>query len=126
MNIAVYGNYFKNAGTDDAVLKIGESGGKEFYCPDAKDWHAKDIKIYANIIVGGRTPFSIGLAINTVITNNTIVSPVNFVVRLLADETEYENKNNKLINNLFYLDKTIYFNGSSGVKILTSLLSFSK
>jgi uncharacterized protein YjdB len=116
MNVVVYSNYFKNAGTDDAVLKIGESGGKEFYCPDAKDWHAKNIKIFSNIIVGGRTPFSIGLAINTEITNNTVVSPVNFVVRLLADETEYENKNNKLINNLFYLDKTIYFNGSSNAK----------
>jgi uncharacterized protein YjdB len=116
MNILVYANYFKNAGIDDCALKIGETGGKEFYCPDAKDWHAKDIKIYSNIIVGGKTPFSIGLAINTEITNNTIVSPVTFVMRLLSDEAEYENKNNKLINNLFYLDKTIYFNGSSSAK----------
>jgi uncharacterized protein YjdB len=110
----VYGNYFKNAGIEDSALKIGESGGQEFYCPDAKDWHAKDIKIYSNIVVGGRTPFSIGLAINSEIVNNTIVGPSNFVLRLLSDEAEYANKNNKLINNLFYLDKTIYFNATSG------------
>lgn len=116
MNMRVYGNHFVNAGIDDSALKIGETGGAEFYCPDAKDWHAKDIKIYANIIVGGKTPFSIGLAINTEITNNTVVSPTNFVMRLLSDETAFENKNNKLTNNLFYLDKTIYFNGSSGAK----------
>ncbi len=116
MNVVVYGNYFKNAGLDDSALKIGESGGKEFYCPDAKDWHAKDIKIYSNIFVGGKTPFSIGLAINSEITNNTIVAPVTFVVRLLSDEAEYENKNNTFTNNLFYLDKSIYFNGSSAAK----------
>ncbi|MFN8359143.1 MAG: Ig-like domain-containing protein [Candidatus Kapaibacterium sp.] len=116
MNVVVYGNYFKNTGLDDSALKIGESGGKEFYCPDAKDWHAKDIKIFSNIFVGGKTPFSIGLAINSEITNNTIVAPATFVMRLLSDEAEYENKNNKLTNNLFYLDKTIYFNGTSGAK----------
>lgn len=116
MDVSVYSNYFKNSGIDDSALKIGENGGKEFYCPDAKDWHAKNIKIYSNILVGGRTPFSIGLAINSEIYNNTIVSPQNFVLRLLSDEAEYENKNNKLINNLFYLDKTFYFNGSSGAK----------
>ena len=114
--VLVYGNYFKNAGIEDSALKIGESGGQEFYCPDAKDWHAKDIKIYSNIIVGGRTPFSIGLAINSEIVNNTIVGPSNFVLRLLSDEAEYANQNNKLINNLFYLDKTIYFNATSGAK----------
>ncbi|GEM_PF-698100 len=114
MDVLVQSCYFKNAGIDDSALKIGESGGKEFYCPDAKDWHAKNIKIYSNIFVGGKTPFSIGLAINSEIYNNTIVSPQNFVLRLLSDEAEYENKNNKLINNVFYLDKTIYFNGSSG------------
>jgi uncharacterized protein YjdB len=115
-NVLVYGNYFKNAGNDDSALKIGENGGKEYYCPDMKDWHAKDIKIYSNIFVGGRTPFSIGLAINSEIYNNTIISPVNFVLRILSDETDYENKNNKIINNLFYLDKSIYFNGSSNAK----------
>ncbi len=116
MNILVYANFFKNVGIDDCALKIGESGGKEFYCPDADDWHAKDVKIYSNIIIGGRAPFSIGLAINTEIINNTIVSPVTFVMRLLSDEVEYENKNNILVNNLFYLDKTIYFNGSTNAK----------
>ncbi len=122
--ILVYANYFKNAGIDDSALKIGESGGKEFYCPDAKDWHAKDIQVYSNIIVGGKTPFSIGLAINSELVNNTIVAPTTFVLRLLSDEAEYNNKDNKLINNLFYLDKTIYFNGTSGAKNIdfTSIL----
>ncbi len=112
-NIQVIGNYFKDAGIDDCALKIGESGGSQYYCPDAKDWHAKDIKIYSNIFVGGKTPFSVGLAINTDIANNTIVSPGTFVLRLLADETIFENKDNTFTNNLFYLGKTIYFNGSS-------------
>ncbi len=112
-NVKVYTNYFKNTGIDDSTFKVGESGGAQYYCPDAKDWHAKDIKIYSNIIAGGKTPFSIGLAINTEITNNTIVSPATFVMRLLSDETTFENKNNKLVNNIFYLDKTIYFNGTS-------------
>jgi hypothetical protein len=112
-NIQVIGNYFKETGIDDSALKIGESGGSQYYCPDAKDWHAKDIKIYSNIFVGGKTPFSVGLAINTDIANNTIISPTTFVLRLLADETLFENKNNTFTNNLFYLDKTIYFNGSS-------------
>ena len=112
-NIQVIGNYFKEAGTDDCALKIGEAGGSQYYCPDAKDWHAKDIKIYSNIFVGSKTPFSVGLAIGTDIVNNTIVSPAAFVLRLLADEPSFENKNNTFTNNLFYLDKTIYFNGRS-------------
>ena len=32
---------------------------------------------------------------------------------MLADEPTFENRNNTFTNNLFYLDKTIYFNGSS-------------
>jgi len=115
-NVLVYANYFKNSGNDDSALKIGESGGKEFYCPDMKDWHAKDIKVYSNIFVGGRTPFSIGLAINSEIINNTIINPNNFVMRILSDEKDYENKNHKIINNIFYLDKSIYFNGSSNAQ----------
>jgi len=116
MNVLVYANYFMNAGVDDCALKVGESGGAQYYCPDAKDWHAKDIKIYSNIIIGGKTPFSVGLAINTVVANNTIISPTTFVLRLLSDESTFENKNNTFTNNLFYLEKTIYFNGSSSAK----------
>jgi len=115
-DVIVSANYFKNAGIDDSALKIGESGGKQYYCDDANTFHCKNIKIYSNIFDGGRTPFSIGLAENTAIINNTIINPTNFVLRILSDETDYFNRNHLIVNNIFYLDKSFYFNGSSNAQ----------
>lgn len=116
MDMFVQANYFLNAGMEDAALKIGESGGKDFYCPDANQFHAKNIKVYSNIFIGGRTPFSIGLAENTEVINNTIIKPNNFVFRILSDEDEYFSRNHSIINNIFYLDKTFYINATSSAK----------
>lgn len=111
-NITIEKNFFKNCGTADAVLKIGESGGLNFHCA-GDDWTAKDIFVYSNIILGGRTPFTIGQSQDCKFVNNTFIFPEQFVLRVLPDQPVFTLKNHLIANNIFYLKKTIYLNGSN-------------
>lgn len=75
---------------------------------------AREIKIYANIIIGGRASWSIAQASDCEFTNNTCINPTNFVTRVLADDPSVPCTTNVIKNNIFYLTQTRYFNGSAG------------
>ncbi len=111
-NITIEKNFFINSGEEDAVLKIGEMGGLNFHCA-GDDWTAKDIFVFSNIIVGGRTPFTIGQSQDCKFINNTFIYPKQFVFRVLPDQPVFVLKNHLIANNIFYLKNTVYFNGSN-------------
>ena len=104
-------NFIRNCGTDDAALKIGEGGTLSFHCP-GDNWLARDIKVHANIIIGGRASFSIGQAQDCEFVNNTCINPVQFVTRVLADDPTFPCSGITVRNNIFHLTQSIYFNGS--------------
>lgn len=104
-------NFIRNCGTDDAALKIGEGGTLSFHCP-GDNWLARDIKVHANIIIGGRASFSIGQAQDCEFVNNTCINPVQFVTRVLADDPTFPCSGIVVRNNIFHLTQTIYFNGT--------------
>ncbi len=104
-------NFIRDCGTDDAALKIGEGGTLSFHCP-GDNWLARDIKVHANIIIGGRASFSIGQAQDCEFVNNTCINPVQFVTRVLADDPTFPCSGITVRNNIFYLTQSIYFNGT--------------
>lgn len=104
-------NFIRNCGSDDAALKIGEGGTLSFHCP-GDNWLARDIKVHANIIIGGRASFSIGQAQDCEFVNNTCVNPVQFVTRVLADDPSFPCSGIVVRNNIFHLTQSIYFNGT--------------
>lgn len=106
-------NLVVGCGTIDAALRIGEAGGINFHCPE-DNWTARDIKVYSNIIIGGRTAFAIGQAQQCRIVHNTFINPLQFVFRILGEQPQFRCDSNSIINNIFYLTATRYFNGSSG------------
>ncbi|MCX7880272.1 MAG: right-handed parallel beta-helix repeat-containing protein [Ignavibacteria bacterium] len=115
-NVKIERNLFLNCGTLDAVLRIGEAGDTKFHCPEDK-WTAREIFVHSNIIVGGRSAFSFGQAQNCEIVNNTIINPQQFVFRVLAEQPTFVCDSNRIINNIFYLVNTRYFNGSPNPKL---------
>ena len=104
-------NFIRNCGTDDAALKIGEGGTLSFHCP-GDNWLARDIKVHANIIIGGRASFSIGQAQDCEFVYKTCINPVQFVTRVLADDPTFPCSGIVVRNNIFHLTQTIYFNGT--------------
>jgi hypothetical protein len=112
-------NFIRNCGTDDAALKIGEAGDLIYHCP-GDNWLARDIKVHANIIIGGRASFAIGQAQDCEFVNNTCIGPVQFVTRVLADDPSFPCSGITVRNNIFHLTQSIYFNGTqaSGSNIL--------
>ncbi|MCS6965796.1 MAG: right-handed parallel beta-helix repeat-containing protein [Candidatus Kapabacteria bacterium] len=110
-NVVIERNLFLDCGTLDAALRIGEAGGLQFHCP-GDEWTAREVFVYSNIIIGGRAAFAIGQAQNCEIVHNTIVNPQQFVFRVLAEQPVFACDSNRIVNNIFYLSATRYFNGS--------------
>jgi hypothetical protein len=110
-NVVIRNNYIKNCGNNDVALKIGESGGLNFHCFNSM-YLTKNIKVHNNIIIGGRAPFTFGQADSCDFINNTVIFPTNFVFRILPDDPQFVSKDNRIFNNIFYLDKHYYFNSN--------------
>jgi hypothetical protein len=112
-DIEIRANHMLNAGY--RAVNIGGSTGYEYFRPplstDQPNFEARDIRVIANIIEGGETPFAFVGAVDSLAANNTIINPENWLLRILqetvSDET-YEflpSGDNAVINNLFYFDR---------------------
>jgi hypothetical protein len=112
-NVVFERNLVKNCGTIDAALRVGEAGDVIYHCA-GDNWTAREIKVYSNIIIGGRASFAIGQAQNCEFVNNTFVNPASFAMRLLGEQPEFDCDSNLVKNNIFYLSSTRYFNASQG------------
>lgn len=95
-------------------MKIGEACGLEFHCA-GDNWLAHDIKVHANVVIGGRIPFAVGQAQDREFVNNTFVDPVQFASRILADDAAFPCSGILVRNNIFHLTESIYFNVSPEV-----------
>jgi len=72
-------------------INLGGSTGFQYFRPPlsktAINYEAKDIRAFANVIVGGDTPFAFVSSVDCIVANNTIVDPKNWVFRILQETT---------------------------------------
>jgi len=112
-DIEIRANRMLNAGY--RAVNIGGSTGYEYFRPPLStsqpNFEARDIRVIANVIEGGETPFVFVGAVDSLAANNTVIDPENWLLRILRETVSdgtYEflpSGNNTLVNNLFYFDR---------------------
>ena len=113
--IEIRANWFEECGA--RTLNIGGSTGYEFFrpalaAPPAINYEARDIRVVANVFIGSDAPLAFVGAVDCVAVNNTIVSPHNWVVRILQETVSSGSYtfaacgNNTVANNIVFYDRT--------------------
>ncbi len=112
--IEIRANWFEECGA--RTLNIGGSTGYEFFrpslaAPPAINYEARDIRVVANVFIGSDAPLAFVGAVDCVAVNNTIVSPHNWVVRILQETVSSSSYtfaacgNNTVANNIVHYDR---------------------
>jgi hypothetical protein len=111
-DIEIRANHMVNAGY--RAVNIGGSTGYEYFRPPLStsqpNFEARDIRVIANVIEGGETPFAFVGAVDSLAANNTVIDPGNWLLRILQETVSggtyafLPSGNNTLVNNLFYFD----------------------
>lgn len=112
-DIEIRANHMLNAGY--RAVNIGGSTDYEYFRPPLStsqpNFEARDIRVIANVIEGGETPFAFVGAVDSLAANNTIIDPETWLVRILQETVSdgtYEflpSGNNTVVNNLFYFSR---------------------
>lgn len=97
-------------------VNIGGSTGFEFFRPplstDTPNAEARNIRVLANVFEGSRSPINFVGCVDSVVANNTIVNPGNWIIRILQETTstpEFEflpSGDNRFENNLVFFDRS--------------------
>lgn len=94
-DIEIRGNRMIDCG--ERAVNMGGSTGFEFFRPplrmDVPNVEARDIRVIANVIVGGETPLAFVGCVGCLAANNTIVRPNHWLMRILQETVttqEYE------------------------------------
>lgn len=109
-DIEITRNRFIAAG--ERAVNMGGSTGFEFFRPalstSEPNFEARDVRVTANLFVGGVSPIAFVGCVDCLAANNTIVDPETWVLRILQETTstaEYEflpSSNGRFVNNLVY------------------------
>jgi hypothetical protein len=109
-DIEITRNRFMSAG--ERAVNMGGSTGFEFFRPalstSGMNFEARDIRVTANLFVGGVSPIAFVGCVDCLAANNTIVDPETWVVRILQETTstaEYAflpASDGRFVNNLVY------------------------
>ncbi|MFO7563152.1 MAG: hypothetical protein R6X02_10955 [Enhygromyxa sp.] len=111
-DIEIRANVFEDGG--HRGVNMGGSTGFEYFRPpladNAPNVEARDIRVIANSFRGGVTPFAFVGCVDCLAANNVIVTPGNWVTRILQETVstnEYEflpASNSRFVNNIVYFD----------------------
>jgi hypothetical protein len=114
-NIHIRGNRLFDCG--ERAVNIGGSTDFAFFRPSLSttqpNYEAKNIHVYSNLMKGSIAPIAFVGAINCSAVNNTVISPENWLIRILQERTSTSQytfgpcSNNTVANNIFY------YNGSA-------------
>jgi hypothetical protein len=113
-DLEIRGNSFFDAG--QRAVNLGGSTGFEFFRPPLDpanpNAEATDIRLVANLITGGETPFAFVGCDGCLALNNTIVDPGTWLMRILQETTttpEWEfvpARGGVVQNNVFWFDRS--------------------
>ncbi len=93
------------------AFNLGGSTGRDFFRPPldpaSPNAEARRLRVYANLIEGGDTPFAFVGCVDCLVANNTVIEPANWLMRILqetssGDGYEFEPaRDGQVINNIF-------------------------
>jgi hypothetical protein len=88
-DIEITRNRFLDAG--ERAVNIGGSTGFEFFRPalstSGENFEARNIRVTANLFRGGTSPIAFVGCVDCLAANNTVVDPLQWVVRILQETT---------------------------------------
>ncbi len=113
-NITLERNLFINASQSPWVAyELGGDTGAPFYCP-GDSFEVKNLKFYANIIIGGYRGLALSSAKDCKVINNTFYNCGQATMRFLTTSNFYPTlSGNQVENNLFAFGTSAYFNGGT-------------
>ena len=98
-------NFFRDCG--DRTLNLGGSTDLEFFRPIDASYEAAELTVFSNIFVGSEAPVAYVGCVRTDVTNNTIVRPGKWAVRILQETVDPSRfascGDNRFVNNIVYL-----------------------
>jgi Right handed beta helix region len=105
---------FKNAG--ERSVNLGGSTGPEYFRPPLStaipNAEARRLQVVANIFEGSTAPVAFVGCVDTVVANNTIIDPDNWILRILQETVSSGSfeflpcSNNRFENNLIYFNRS--------------------
>ncbi|HRP03039.1 MAG TPA: T9SS type A sorting domain-containing protein [Candidatus Kapabacteria bacterium] len=103
--ILIYRNFFENCG--QRSLNLGGSTSLAYFRPLDAKFEAADLAVWSNIFIGSISPINFVGSIRVDVTNNTIIKPENWVIRILQETVDesrfYKCGQGKFENNIVYL-----------------------
>ena len=103
--ILIQGNYFDNCG--QRTLNLGGSTGLQFFRPIDAKFEAADIAVWSNVFIGSVSPINYVGSVRVDVTNNTIIQPEKWVIRILQENVDenrfYKCSQGIFHNNLMYI-----------------------
>lgn len=113
-DILIYANDMFNSG--ERAINIGGSTDFQFFRPPLSttqpNFEARNIRVVANVFDGSVASVAFVGAVDSLVANNTLVNPTNWLLRILQETTTgggYEFLpcgNNTVVNNLFYFKRS--------------------
>ena len=112
-DIDIFWNRFENAGA--RPINMGGSTGLEFFRPPVSSGspnaEATRIRVVANLIIGGETAAAFVGCVDCVFSQNTVVNPGAWPLRILQEQTSGPDgeflavQNGEVSNNIFYFSR---------------------
>ncbi len=107
--IDILRNYFKNGGS--RALNLGGSTDLQFFRPQNATTEAERINVIANVIEGSEAPIAYVGCTQIKVSNNTILFPKKWVLRILQETVDPTRflpcGNNSFFNNIVVVDNAV-------------------
>lgn len=131
-NIEIRRNVFVNAG--ERAVNLGGSTGTDFFRPPlsttASNVEARNIRVISNVIQGGTSAVAFVGCVDCLASQNTIVGPTNWVVRILQETvtgggyTFLESQGGRFVNNIVVTGSTLRTEVNVGAGTLPGTFQF--
>ena len=98
-HIRIENNVFKNCG--GRTLNLGGSTGLDFFSPKDATFEAADLQVYFNTIIGSMDAIAYVGCQRVEVAHNTIIDPEKWVIRILQETVNPQDRFEKCGNNSF-------------------------
>ncbi len=126
-DVQILRNRFENGGS--RALNLGGSTGLAFFRPQNANTEAENIQVSANLFLGAEAPIAFVGCRNVTVSNNTILYPRKWVIRILQETVDPTRflpcGDNVFFNNIIVLDNAVNTEVNIGPNTAPSTFMFS-